>query len=42
VEKIEASKFKNAQKASILKQDANGHPVADIYRKAGISSYASI
>ena len=31
------SKFSDAQKAFILKQGADGMPVADICRKAGIS-----
>lgn len=34
---MKASKFSNAQKAFILKQGADGVPVADIRRKAGIS-----
>lgn len=34
---MKASKFTDAQKAFILKQRANGHPVGDIYCKAGIS-----
>ena len=34
---MKASKFSNAQKAFILKQGADGVPVADICRKAGIS-----
>ena len=34
---MKASKFTDAQKAFILKQGANGHPVADICRKAGVS-----
>jgi putative transposase len=34
---LKASKFTDAQKAFILKQDADGHPVAEIYRTAGIS-----
>ena len=34
---MKASKFTDAQKAFILKQDADGHPVAEICRKAGIS-----
>ena len=34
---MKASKFTDAQKAFILKQGANGHPVAEICRKAGIS-----
>lgn len=34
---MKASKFSDAQKAFILKQGANGLPVADICRKAGIS-----
>ena len=34
---MKASKFSDAQKAFILKQDADGMPVADICRKAGIS-----
>jgi putative transposase len=32
-----ASKFSEAQKAFILKQASDGMPVADIFRKAGIS-----
>jgi putative transposase len=31
------SKFSNAQKAFILKQGANGTPMAEICRRAGIS-----
>ena len=34
---MKASKFSDAQKAFILKQGADGHPVAEICRKAGIS-----
>ena len=34
---MKASKFSDAQKAFILKQGANGMPVADVCRKAGIS-----
>src|SRR5271165_5225833 len=34
---MKASKFTDAQKAFILKQGADGIPVADICRKAGIS-----
>jgi putative transposase len=34
---MKASKFSDAQKACILKQGADGMPVADICRKAGIS-----
>ena len=34
---MKASKFSDAQKAFILKQRADGMPVADICRKAGIS-----
>src|SRR5436853_383511 len=34
---MKASKFTDAQKTFILKQGADGHPVADICRKAGIS-----
>ena len=34
---MKASKFSEAQKAFILKQGADGLPVADICRKAGIS-----
>jgi len=34
---MKASRFSDAQKAFILKQGADGIPVADIYRKAGIS-----
>ena len=34
---MKASKLTDAQKAFILKQGADGHPVAAICRKAGIS-----
>ncbi len=34
---MKTSKFSEAQKAFILKQGADGMPVADICRKAGIS-----
>jgi putative transposase len=34
---MKASKFSDAQKAFILKQGADGMPVADLCRKAGIS-----
>ena len=34
---MKASKFSDAQKAFILKQGADGMPVADICRKAGVS-----
>jgi len=34
---MKASKFTDAQKAFILKRGADGLPVADICRKAGIS-----
>ena len=34
---MKASKFSDAQKAFILKQGADGVPMADICRKAGIS-----
>ena len=34
---MKASTFSDAQKAFILKQGADGIPVADIRRKAGIS-----
>ena len=34
---MKASKFSDAQKAFILKQGADGYPVAEICRKAGIS-----
>ena len=34
---MKASKFMDAQKAFIFKQGADGHPVAEICRKAGIS-----
>jgi putative transposase len=34
---MKASRFSDAQKAFILKQGADGAPVADICRKAGIS-----
>lgn len=37
VEDMKASKFTDAQKAFILKQGADGHPVAEICRRAGIS-----
>jgi putative transposase len=35
---MKASRFSDAQKAFILKQGNDGIPVADICRKAGISS----
>ena len=35
---MKASKFSQAQKAFILKQGADGMPVADICRKAGIGA----
>jgi putative transposase len=35
---MKASKFSDAQKAFILRQGADGVPVADICRKAGISA----
>ena len=35
---MRASKFTDAQKAFILKQAEDGVPVADVCRKAGISS----
>ena len=35
---MKASKFSDAQKAFILKQGEEGTPVAEICRKAGISS----
>ena len=35
---MKASQFTDAQKAFILKQGGDGHPVAEICRKAGISS----
>jgi putative transposase len=35
--RMKASRFTDAQKAFILKQGADGVPVADICRKAGIS-----
>ena len=35
---MKASKFSEAQKSFILKQGADGMPVADICRKAGISA----
>ncbi len=35
---MKPSKFSDAQKAFILKQGADGMPVAEICRKAGISS----
>ena len=34
---MKASRFSDAQKAFILKQGADGIPVADVCRKAGIS-----
>jgi putative transposase len=34
---MKASKFSDAQKAFILKQRADGMPVAEVCRKAGIS-----
>ena len=34
---MKASKFADAQKAFILKQSADRHHVAEIYRKGGIS-----
>jgi len=34
---MKASKFSDVQKAFVLKQGADGVPVADICRKAGIS-----
>ncbi|AMN39729.1 insertion element ISR1-like protein [Rhodoplanes sp. Z2-YC6860] len=34
---MKASRFSDAQKAFILKQGADGMPVADICRKSGIS-----
>jgi AcrR family transcriptional regulator len=34
---MKASRFSEAQKAFILKQGADGMPVADICRKAGVS-----
>ncbi|MGA0606648.1 transposase [Phenylobacterium sp. VNQ135] len=34
---MKASTFSDAQKAFILKQGAEGVPVADIFRKVGIS-----
>ena len=34
---MKASRFSEAQKAFILKQGADGMPIADICRKAGIS-----
>lgn len=34
---MKASRFSDAQKAFILKQGAEGIPVADICRRAGIS-----
>ncbi len=34
---MKESKFSDAQKAFILKQGADGIPVAEIYRRAGIS-----
>jgi putative transposase len=38
---IKASRFSDAQKAFILKQGADGMPVADICRKAGIGQATS-
>ena len=38
---MKASKFSDAQKAFILKQGADGVPVADICRKAGMSQSTS-
>ena len=35
---MKASKFTDAQKAFILKQGADGHPVAEICQKAGCVS----
>jgi putative transposase len=37
---MKASTFSDAQKAFILKQGADGMPVAEICRKAGISPVA--
>ena len=37
---MKASRFSDAQKAFILKQGADGMPVADLCRKAGISQAA--
>jgi putative transposase len=34
---MKASKFSDAQKAFVIKQGADGVPVADICQKAGIS-----
>ena len=34
---MRASKFTDAQKASIIRQGESGTPVEEIYRKAGIS-----
>jgi putative transposase len=34
---MKASQFADAQKAFVLKQGADGHPVAEICREAGIS-----
>jgi putative transposase len=34
---MKASQFSDARKAFILKQGADGHPVAEICRRAGIS-----
>lgn len=34
---MKSSKFADTQKAFILKQGADGHPVAEICRKVGIS-----
>ncbi|RRH69758.1 hypothetical protein EG244_17970 [Falsigemmobacter faecalis] len=38
---MKSSKFSDAQKAFILKQGADGMPVADLCRKAGISPATS-
>lgn len=34
---MKASKFTDAQKAFVIKQGEEGTPVAEVYRKAGIS-----
>ena len=39
---MKASQFSDAQKAFILRQGADGVPVADICRKAGISQATAL
>ena len=39
---MKASRFSDAQKAFILKQGADGVPVADICRRAGISQAGAV